>query len=87
MTEQLAVVVGAGPDCDLRLTSDEYVSTRHARIWRDDEARVWIEDLGSTNGTFVRRDGSATALRVWGPTRLYPGDWIQVGRTEIPWTP
>jgi hypothetical protein len=69
-------IVGRDAGSGIRLDADEFVSTRHARI----EPRAdgtWIEDLGSTNGTFVNgsRVKSARALR--------PGDVIRIGETEI----
>jgi pSer/pThr/pTyr-binding forkhead associated (FHA) protein len=64
-----------GRDNGIPLDGDEFASGRHARI----EARsdgVWIEDLGSTNGTFVNGE-RVTA------ERLNPGDVIRVGQTEL----
>ena len=55
---------------------DSYVSSDHALLsWRDE--RWWLEDLKSTNGTFVNRD------RVRRPTEVGYGDLIQVGRTSL----
>lgn len=74
-------MVGRGPDVDLSV-EDEYVSTRHALlIWDPASQQMTIEDLGSTNGTFVngRRIGAS-------PVRLQLGDTIRVGRTDIPWS-
>jgi FHA domain len=68
-------VVGRDPDSGIALDGDEFASGRHARI----EARtdgVWIEDLGSTNGTFVNGE-RVTA------ERLSPGDVVRVGQTEL----
>ena len=58
---------------------DEYVSNLHARLTQDDDGQVWVEDLGSTNGTFIN------GHTVWKLTRIYPGDTLTVGRTDIPW--
>ena len=55
---------------DLRFPTDVFLSNRHARVFFD-EARLFIEDLGGTNGTFIR-------LR--GPQQLEFGDVIYVGR-------
>ena len=68
-------VIGRGKRCDVRLT-DEGVSRSHARI-RADAGGLWLEDLGSRNGTFCN------GRKVEGPTRLADGDKIQVGRTTI----
>lgn len=77
-------VIGQGDACDIRV-DDEFVSTRHARVWRDEVGQVWVEDLGSMNGTWL--DRPYTGRRVYGPTRIKPGDVLYVGRTAIPWTP
>jgi pSer/pThr/pTyr-binding forkhead associated (FHA) protein len=79
-------VLGAGETCDIRVT-DEYVSARHARVWQDTAGAVWVEDLGSTNGTFVMHSGVAPAVRVIRPARLHPGDVLVLGLwARIPWT-
>ncbi len=67
----VAVVIGRGADCDLSL-ADTYLSTRHARI-ANDGGDLSIEDLGSTNGTYVNQE----LLR--GRVQLERGDVIQVG--------
>jgi hypothetical protein len=43
--------VGTAPDCDLRITGDEYVSSRHAELTESGGVFI-LRDLGSTNGTF-----------------------------------
>jgi hypothetical protein len=71
-----ATIVGRDAGSGIRLDSDEFVSARHARI----EPRVdgtWIDDLGSTNGTFV--NGS----RVKKARALRPGDVVRIGETEL----
>jgi pSer/pThr/pTyr-binding forkhead associated (FHA) protein len=78
-------VFGTSPDCDVRVTN-EYVSTRHARVWRDDSGFTWVEDLGSTNGTYMI-SGTHGLMRVYGPTRIQPGDKLLLSmRCEIRWT-
>ena len=70
------VTVGRGGQNDLVLDGDEFASSRHARI----EVRgdgVWVQDLESTNGTFV--NGS----RVAGAQRLDDGDVLRVGETDL----
>ena len=52
------------------------------RIWRE-RGRYFVEDLGSTNGTRVRRAGRYLKVTVAEP--LLPGDVVVVGRTHIPW--
>ena len=70
------VTVGRGGQNDLVLDGDEFASARNARI----EARgdgVWVQDLDSTNGTYV--NGS----RVVGAHRLAAGDVLRVGETDL----
>jgi DNA-binding winged helix-turn-helix (wHTH) protein len=69
-------VIGRNPACEIWLDL-EGVSRRHARIRIDASRRAEIEDLGSTNGTFVR------GVPVQGPTPLADGDVIQVGTAEL----
>jgi pSer/pThr/pTyr-binding forkhead associated (FHA) protein len=54
------------------LTEDIYASNQHARISRDDVG-LFVEDMASTNGTYVN------AERISTPTRIGKGDLIQVG--------
>jgi hypothetical protein len=70
------LTVGRGGQNDLVLEGDEFASSRHARIEvRGDGA--WVQDLESTNGTFV--NGS----RVAGAQRLDAGDVLRVGETDL----
>jgi pSer/pThr/pTyr-binding forkhead associated (FHA) protein len=67
--------IGRGQSCDIRLT-DTYASTAHARI--SDRNGTWmVEDLGSTNGTYLNQ------RRVTSPAALAPGDRIRVGKTTL----
>ena len=63
-------VVGRREDCDLRIPLGE-VSRKHCRILRDGDS-LKLEDLGSSNGTFLNGSRVQEAL-------LSPGDTIQVG--------
>lgn len=68
--------VGRGPDNGMRLDGDEFVSSRHATF----EPRVdglWIEDGGSTNGTFVNGSRVTTARL------LHRGDVVRIGQTDL----
>jgi pSer/pThr/pTyr-binding forkhead associated (FHA) protein len=67
--------VGRGKDADLVL-ADELVSRRHARVIPSGSGAV-VEDLGSRNGTYVNGEG------IHGPTRLDPGDQLQLGVTLV----
>jgi pSer/pThr/pTyr-binding forkhead associated (FHA) protein len=70
------LTLGRASTCHVSLADDTYASQLHARVFRRDGA-MWVEDLGSTNGTFVngRRISSATQLSV--------GDRLQVGNTIL----
>ena len=60
-----------------RLADDDEISRSHARISLDRSGFCAIEDLGSTNGTFVN------GLRIAGPQTLSVGDTIEVGGTTL----
>ncbi|MGA4506431.1 FHA domain-containing protein FhaB/FipA [Propionibacteriaceae bacterium G1746] len=78
LTIPLAGVVGLGRAADSALNlDDDYASTRHAQLTRDDEGQWWLEDLRSTNGT------SLNTVRVTVPTQVQNGDTIRIGRTVM----
>jgi len=68
------MTIGRGAGCTLTLTTDTFASQVHARIAEHD-GHLWIEDLGSTNGTFVN------GTQVTEPARLRKGDQFQIGET------
>jgi pSer/pThr/pTyr-binding forkhead associated (FHA) protein len=70
------VTVGRAAENDLVLDDDEFASVKHARIEPRRDG-VWLQDLQSTNGTFV--NGS----KVTRPLKLSPGDVIRVGETDL----
>ncbi|HET6750536.1 MAG TPA: FHA domain-containing protein [Actinomycetes bacterium] len=69
------MTVGRAATCDVVL-ADTYVSNVHARIY-DRDGGWWLEDLGSTNGTYVNR------TRVSTPTAVGPGDEIRMGKATL----
>lgn len=69
------LTIGRAAACTLTL-DDTYVSQQHASIVRRDRQHL-VEDLGSTNGTFVNRE------RIIGPVVLQPGDRVQIGSTVL----
>lgn len=69
------VLVGRVAGAALRL-DDDYTSTRHARIFPKG-SEWWIEDLGSTNGTYVANE------KISQPMRLRPGVQVRVGRSTL----
>lgn len=68
------LTVGRGAGCAIVLGEDTYVSQLHARLFQQN-GEGYIEDLGSTNGTYV--NGKA----ITGATRLRRGDQVQFGQT------
>jgi pSer/pThr/pTyr-binding forkhead associated (FHA) protein len=70
-----STTIGRSVECELRL-DDTYVSQQHARIF-DRSGNWYVEDLGSTNGTFVNEQ------RLVAPAMLTPGDKIRVGQTVV----
>jgi pSer/pThr/pTyr-binding forkhead associated (FHA) protein len=69
------VLIGRSPECTLVL-DDDYSSGRHARLFSSD-GRWMIEDLGSTNGTFIGR------TQLTAPTPVEPGTQLRIGRTVL----
>ncbi|MGC4175319.1 FHA domain-containing protein FhaB/FipA [Demequina sp.] len=69
------VLIGRAPTCTL-VIDDDYASARHCRIFF--EAGGWkVEDLGSTNGTFLGNQ------RVTDPVPLRRGDQVRIGATTV----
>jgi pSer/pThr/pTyr-binding forkhead associated (FHA) protein len=68
------LTIGRSPGCGIPTTYDIYSSTLHARLFEQD-GRLYVEDLSSTNGTFVNSE------RIVKPTKLGRGDLLQVGAT------
>ncbi len=69
------LTVGRAGGCAIAI-DDSFVSQLHARVFRRD-GRLFVEDLGSTNGTFLNRD------RVAGPAAMTKGDRLRVGGTVL----
>ena len=69
------ILVGRADDSTLKL-DDDYASTRHARIMQQGD-EWYVEDLGSTNGTYLG------AAKVHGPTRVPLGAPVRIGKTVI----
>jgi pSer/pThr/pTyr-binding forkhead associated (FHA) protein len=69
------VSVGRSPDSTVVL-SDDYASTRHARLFPNN-GQWYVEDLGSTNGTYLDRS------KVNGPTAVPLGVPIRIGKTVL----
>jgi len=69
------LLIGRGTDAAIRL-DDDYVSTRHARIVSSG-GQWFVEDLGSTNGTYVG------PRRITQPTAIGPGSQVRIGKTVL----
>lgn len=69
------LLIGRAEECDIRPLSDE-VSRRHCAV-RLEPNVVWVEDLGSRNGTFVN------GQRIAEKTKVYDDDLITVGALEL----
>jgi FHA domain len=69
------LTIGRADKCHIQL-DDTYVSQMHARIFSRGDSYV-VEDLGSTNGTYLNR------RRITSPTELQRGDQVKVGKTVL----
>src|SRR4051812_46037302 len=71
------LVIGRSTPGAGSLGGDSEISRVHARVYRDASGQLMVEDLGSTNGTFVNGN------RISSPTPLRPGDQLRVGQTTL----
>jgi hypothetical protein len=69
------IVLGRGDRAEIRL-EDPFASARHARIYEQGNILV-VEDLGSTNGTYLNEELLET------PRPLHPGDRLRIGDSEF----
>lgn len=69
------ILIGRAPSSTLVL-DDDYASGRHARLYPQGDT-WWLEDLGSTNGTYVDDE------RVVQPRPLQPGIRVRIGQTTM----
>ncbi len=70
------LTIGRGAQNDVPIEQDEFASARHARFEPRRDG-VWVQDRGSTNGTFVN------GAQLERPRRLAPGDVVRVGETDL----
>jgi hypothetical protein len=68
--------IGRGGGCTVPLTHDTFISQVHARVF-DRGGKLWVEDVGSTNGTFVN------GKQLTKPVEVRKGDQIKVGETVL----
>ena len=69
------LILGRGEKCHVVL-DDTYVSTVHARLFPKGEG-IYVEDLGSTNGTYLNRKRVSNAVEV------QRGDHVKIGKTVL----
>ena len=69
------LTVGRAAGCQVTV-DDTYVSQLHARVFARD-GQLFVEDLGSTNGTYLNRK------KVSGPVVMHRGDKLQIGNTVL----
>ena len=67
--------IGRAAGCQVTI-DDSYASQLHARVFQKD-GQVYVEDIGSTNGTYLNRK------KVTGPMVLQRGDQLQIGNTIL----
>jgi len=70
------VTVGRSPGCAISLEDDTFTSSVHARVFRR-QGELWLEDLGSTNGTYLNDE------KVVGLARIQRGDRLKIGSTIL----
>ncbi len=73
--KESGMLIGRNPECVLVL-DDDFASGRHARVYATDEG-WFVEDLESTNGTYVGQQ------RITGAVPLRMGSALRIGRTVI----
>ncbi len=73
------LVIGRAGGIDIQI-SDNFASGRHARVF-DHDGLVYVEDMNSTNGTYLN------GQRVDGQEPLQPEDRIRIGDTEFRYEP
>ena len=74
--DSAALTIGRGGQNDVPLEDDDFASARHARFEPRRDG-VWVQDRGSTNGTYVN------GTQLDRPRRLSEGDVVRVGETDL----
>lgn len=70
------LVIGRAPHCQITISDDPFVSNLHLRVFRNAD-RTWVEDLGSTNGSYLNGN------RLGSVQPFSKGDRLQVGSTVL----
>jgi hypothetical protein len=76
VVDSTGISIGRGGPNEVRLDGDDFASAQHARVEPRRDG-VWIEDVGSTNGTFVN------GVRLSRARKLAAGDLVRVGETDL----
>ena len=77
-----SISIGRNAPCELVITDDPDLSRRHARIFWSDSSWTWmLEDLKSSNGSFIGEFESAR--RLVGSSAIQEGDIFRVGLTRL----
>jgi len=71
------IYIGKSVENDI-VINDSFVSRRHLRITQQADGSYLLEDLGSTNGSFV--NGNRVQSKI-----LAPNDIVKIGETVLPW--
>ena len=74
---QKRLVLGKGGSSEIVIAGDPQISREHCALVLDADEEVYLEDLGSTNGTEVN------GIRISGRYRIQPGDLLTLGQTEL----
>ncbi len=69
------LLVGRADSCQI-VVSDSYASQVHARLFTKGD-QVMVEDMGSTNGTYLNRQ------KVTAPVEAFKGDRVKIGKTVL----
>ena len=69
------IIIGRDPNCEFSI-SDDTISAKHAKLGYR-QKQWWIEDLQSTNGTFLNEEAIKT------PTVVISGDELRCGQVEL----
>ena len=73
------IKIGRNLDNDFVIENDSTISRNHAEVFIDDENRIFITDLNSSNGTFINGE------RVYDSHVLNKSDVVVVGKTKLNW--
>ena len=72
-------LMGHGADCDVVLDPPS-IAVHHCRLTYQPGGEAVLQDLGSTQGTFVN------GVQIWAPARVTPGDAVTLGpQVPLPW--